>query len=113
MGQQPALVSYKFKWLLKESNVRISKHWILALTMTILPLLVAFNSGTVAAQEGPISAINNPNPGAELWQAVRGRLDTPATTQVKGHDSAVLVNQQGDNGQRSGIKNSSRKAAIY
>ena len=60
--------------------MRISKHWILALTMTILPLLVAFNSGTVAAQEGPISAINNPNPGAELWQAVRGRLGTPVTT---------------------------------
>ncbi len=27
---------------------------------------------------------------------MRGRLDTPAKTQVKGHDSAVLVNQQGD-----------------
>lgn len=76
--------------------MRISKYWILALTMTILPLLAAFSSGTVAAQEGPISAINNPNPGAELWEAVRGRLDTPATTQVKGHDSAVLVNQEGD-----------------
>jgi len=61
-----------------------------------LPLAGSISVSPVLAEEGPISAINNPNPGSELWQAVRGRLDTPAKTQVQGHDSSVLVNQRGE-----------------
>ncbi len=36
------------------------------------------------------------NPGAELWNEVRGRQAAPATTQVQGRDSQVLVNEWGE-----------------
>lgn len=37
-----------------------------------------------------------PNPGADLWNEVRGRTVAPATSQVRGRDAAVLVNAWGE-----------------
>ena len=36
------------------------------------------------------------SPGADLWKEVRGRETAPATTQVKGQDTNVLINQWGE-----------------
>ncbi|HCX88268.1 MAG TPA: formate dehydrogenase subunit gamma [Gammaproteobacteria bacterium] len=73
------------------------RSWAPILWFLALPVLGLAPLGPVLAQseEAP-AAINNPNPGADLWRAVRGHLDSPAVTQVGGHDNAVLVNQEGE-----------------
>ena len=52
-----------------------------------------------------VDPANNPNPGTDLWRDVRQRQATlagephdlgPATTQVRGVDTAVLINQSGE-----------------
>ncbi len=75
--------------------MRNCRFWIFLLGLLCLPLANLF-PGAAALAENSVPEINNPNPGADLWRAVRGHLDTPATTQVTGHDSAVLVNPQGE-----------------
>jgi formate dehydrogenase subunit gamma len=76
--------------------VKIFRFWIFMVGLACLPLAgLFFGTQTLAGTTAP-EAINNPNPGIELWQAVRGKLDSPTATQVRGHDSSVLVNQQGE-----------------
>lgn len=36
------------------------------------------------------------NPGADLWKEIRGRQAAPATTQVQGRDTQVLINEWGE-----------------
>jgi formate dehydrogenase subunit gamma len=36
------------------------------------------------------------HPGADLWKEVRGRTVAPATTQVQGQDTGVLINKWGE-----------------
>ena len=76
--------------------MRSTRYSIFFLWVLVLPLLVTVAPEYAASDQEPLPAINNPNPGSDLWEAVRGRLDSPATTQVEGFDSAVLVNQQGE-----------------
>ena len=69
--------------------------------LVVLSLLVAtlFSSNAMAAEpEGnPASPIMVPNPASDLWRAVRQRdaLAT-GTTQVRGVDSAVMINSSGE-----------------
>ncbi|MBT5624424.1 MAG: hypothetical protein HOJ76_02340, partial [Proteobacteria bacterium] len=76
--------------------MRSTRYSIFFLWFLALPLLVAIAPEYAVGDQEPLPAINNPNPGSDLWEAVRGRLDSPAITQVEGFDSAVLVNQQGE-----------------
>ena len=76
--------------------MRSTRYSIFFLWVLVLPLLVTVAPEYAVGDQEPLPAINNPNPGSDLWEAVRGRLDSPATTQVEGFDSAVLVNQQGE-----------------
>ncbi|MAK32879.1 MAG: formate dehydrogenase subunit gamma [Acidiferrobacter sp.] len=74
-----------------------SRTWVLGLWFFVsVVFAMAPLQTTWAESEQAAPAINNPNPGADLWRAVRGHLDSPAVTQVKGHDSAVLVNDEGE-----------------
>ena len=79
-----------------EQNVKTFRFWIFLVGLACLPLAgLFFGTQTLAETTAP-AAINNPNPGIELWQAVRGTLDSPASTQVQGHDASVLVNPEGE-----------------
>ena len=42
--------------------------WLAAVAVAVL----APSSFTLAESGEPVAAINNPNPGADLWRAVRG-----------------------------------------
>jgi len=79
-----------------ERNVKTFRFWIFLVGLIHLPLVGLFFSAQAFAETTAPTAINNPNPGIELWQAVRGTLDSPASTQVQGHDASVLVNAQGE-----------------
>ena len=73
-----------------------SRSWVLVLWLVVLVVATLAPSSFTLAESGEApAAINNPNPGADLWRAVRGHLDSPAVTEVGGHDSAVLVNEEG------------------
>ena len=73
-----------------------SRSWILVLWFLALVAAGLAPSSLTLAESGEAPAvINNPNPGADLWRAVRGHLESPAVTQVTGFDTAVLVNEQG------------------
>ena len=73
------------------------RSWALILWLfAVLTLGLASFSPAMAQTEEAPAAINNPNPGADLWRAIRGHLDSPAVTQGGGHDSAVLVNEEGE-----------------
>jgi len=76
--------------------VKTCRFWILLVGLACLPLAGLFFGTQALAETTAPAAINNPNPGIELWQAVRGKLDSPTATQVRGHDSSVLVNPQGE-----------------
>ena len=74
-----------------------SRSWVLGLWFFVSVVFAMAPAHTTWAESEQAPAeINNPNPGADLWRAVRGHLDSPAVTQVKGHDTSVLVNQKGD-----------------
>ena len=67
------------------------------LLQLFLVLLLPF---TVPAYAAGGEMMQQQDPGAELWNAVRGRGDTDTgtiRTQAKGMDSHVLVNRAGDN----------------
>ncbi|HJP10406.1 MAG TPA: formate dehydrogenase subunit gamma [Arenicellales bacterium] len=98
--------------------------FLLALTglLFALPLVMGGNPAW-AGDSQSVGPINNPNPGATLWRTVHGPCaranslvpstisalvnvpecppgtsdssDIPVVTQVQGHDSDVLVNQEG------------------
>ena len=76
--------------------MKTCRFWILLVGLACLPLAGLFFGTQALAETTAPAAINNPNPGIELWQAVRGKLDSPTATQVRGHDSSVLVNPQGE-----------------
>lgn len=74
-----------------------SRSWVLGLWffVSVVFAMVPVHATWAKSEQTP-AEINNPNPGADLWRAVRGHLDSPAVTQVGGHDSAVLVNDEGE-----------------
>lgn len=76
--------------------MKTCRFWILTVGLACLPLAGLFFSAQGLAETTAPDTINNPNPGIELWQAVRGTLDSPASTQVQGHDASVLVNPWGE-----------------
>lgn len=59
----------------------------------LLSLGLLLPAAGLAASPGQDKVLN---PGAELWKEVRGRTVAPATTQVQGQDTNVLVNQWGE-----------------
>lgn len=62
-----------------------------------LMILLGFSSVTIAAEEKAPQGVIIENPGADLWRDVRQRgLPLQGTSQVKGVDSNLLINVQGD-----------------
>ncbi len=68
------------------------------LSWTIGLLLVLLLAGAAPATAAPPPAADVPNPGADLWRAVRQRDDTlwPARTQAPRPDDAVLIDPAGE-----------------
>ena len=79
-----------------ERSVKTFRFWFFLVGLAYLPLAGLFFGAQALAETTAPDTINNPNPGIELWQAVRGTLDSPASTQVQGHDATVLVNPEGE-----------------
>ncbi len=53
--------------------------------------------GLVSASESGHSQFAVPNPGSDLWRAVRQRdLPVSGTTQVQGTDAGVLITESGE-----------------
>ena len=75
------------------ATTRVGHSWVLLCALMFTTMIVSAQSPS--AQQTPNLQV--PNPGAELWRAVRQR-DAPARgmSQVKGVDSGVLINANGD-----------------
>ncbi|RMG38637.1 MAG: formate dehydrogenase subunit gamma [Gammaproteobacteria bacterium] len=71
----------------RQKSMKRGCLWLLLILGLGMPL-VAFSAGP------PGDKVLNP--GAELWKEVRGRQPAPATTQVQGRDTAVLINPWGE-----------------
>jgi formate dehydrogenase subunit gamma len=76
-------------------NSRQQRRWIQAAAALLAVILLGiFPAPQTLAQDGGSSV---PNPGADLWRAVRQR-DAPAvgTTQARGVESGVFINIEGE-----------------
>ena len=79
-----------------------SRSWVLVLWLAALAVATLAPSSFTLAESGEsVAAINNPNPGADLWRAVRGHLEAPAVTQVTGFDTAYSSTRKGVAGRPS------------
>ena len=83
----------------------------LILTLLLVFLLTApANAGPPQRPDFP-QGVSTTNPGSDLWREVRQRdLPVTGTSQVKGVDSGVLINVQGDRWSRFRINNPVRHA---
>ena len=76
-------------------------RWALSLRVLLLPCLavalLAITSPVIGQDRPPASPIMVPNPGADLWRAVRQR-EAPAIggTQVRGVETGVLIERSGE-----------------
>jgi formate dehydrogenase subunit gamma len=64
--------------------------------LCLASLVLSFGGEALAETPPPTHPISNPNPGADLWRAVRGSIDAPTVSQVKGRDASVLVHRDGE-----------------
>ena len=80
-------------------------------TLLLVFLLTAPANAGPPQRPGFPQGVSAPNPGSDLWREVRQR-DLPVTgiSQVKGVDSGVLINVQGDRWARFRINNPVRHA---
>lgn len=72
---------------------------LISTTLVVLSLLLPAASSAAVADREPVASqgVSVINPGAELWREVRQRdLALVGTSQVKGVDTGVLINIQGD-----------------
>ncbi len=81
--------------MITADNSRRQSRWIqAAAALLAVVLLGTFPAPQALAQEGSSSA---PNPGADLWRAVRQReASVMGRTQAPGGEAGVLINQEGE-----------------
>lgn len=83
----------------RKMKYMISGGIISLLLVMVLPLIpYAISASANNDNKQVVNPIEVPNPGAELWRDVRQR-DQPVigTSQIKGVDSGILINQRGEN----------------
>lgn len=76
-------------------RLSIFTGFILLIFALLTPLVVSASEAPAGSEVNPIQV---PNPASDLWREVRQRdqLTTDGTTQVKGVDTAILINPMGE-----------------